>query len=298
MNSTGQSFVPPRPLLRLIAVVLTVVLATAGTALARDSEAVIGGVPVHVWEPDQRTNARQPVIFFSHGFHGCSTQSKFLMRAFAKAGYIVFAPNHHDATCNNGDQSILDKPQVSLRKPLRWTEATFRNRADDFSKVIAALKRDRQWNGRINWNEMGLAGHSLGGYTVLGMSGAWPGWRIGGVKATLALSPYVGPYLHRDALRHLEAPVMYQGGTRDIFVTPKVRRPGGGYDLSKGPKYYVEFLGAGHLTWTDLGLFTRTRISEASVAFMDCYVRGKTGDAPLSSLAGRFGVSDFRYEPR
>ncbi|MBZ3691276.1 alpha/beta hydrolase family protein [Phyllobacterium calauticae] len=298
MNSTGQSFALPRLLLRLIAAILTAELASAGTALAGDSEAVIGGVPVHVWEPDQRTIARQPVIFFSHGFHGCSTQSKFLMRAFAKAGYMVFAPNHHDATCNNGDQNIWDKPQVSLRKPLRWTEATFRNRADDFSKVIAALKRDRQWNSRINWNEMGLAGHSLGGYTVLGMSGAWPGWRIDGVKATLALSPYVGPYLHRDSLRHLEAPVMYQGGTRDIFVTPKVRRPGGGYDLSKGPKYYVEFLGAGHLTWTDLGLFTRTRISEASVAFMDRYVRGKTGDAPLSSLAGRFGVSDFRYEPR
>lgn len=121
MNSTGQSFALPRPVLRLIAAILTAVLATAGTALAKDSEAVIGGVPVHVWEPDQPTIARQPVIFFSHGFHGCSTQSKFLMRAFAKAGYIVFAPNHHDATCNNGDQSILDKPQVSLRKPLRWT---------------------------------------------------------------------------------------------------------------------------------------------------------------------------------
>jgi predicted dienelactone hydrolase len=281
---------------RIMAVALAALAAAAGTAFAKDSEEVIGGVRVHVWEPDQRTIVRQPVIFFSHGFHGCSTQSKFLMRAFADAGYIVFAPNHHDATCNNGDQNIWDKPQVGLRKPERWKDTTFRNRADDFKKVIAALKSQKQWNSKINWNEMGLVGHSLGGYTVLGMSGARPSWRVNGVKATLALSPYVGPYLKTDALQHLSAPVMYQGGTRDIFVTPKVRRPGGGYDLSKGPKYYVEFTGAGHLTWTDLGLFTRKRIIETSLAFMDRYVRGKSDNMPLKDIAGLPGVSDFRFD--
>ena len=41
-------------------------------------------------------------LVFSHGFHGCATQSTFLMQAFADAGYIVFAPNHRDATCNGG----------------------------------------------------------------------------------------------------------------------------------------------------------------------------------------------------
>ncbi|UGX84776.1 alpha/beta hydrolase family protein [Phyllobacterium meliloti] len=296
MRQARRAHILVRNLSRFIAIVLAGLLAVTGAAFANDSEEIIGGVNVHVWQPDQLMTARQPVIFFSHGFHGCSTQSKFLMRAFAEAGYIVFAPNHRDATCNNGHQNIWDKPQVSLRKPERWKDTTFRNRADDFMKVISALTSDRQWNSRINWNEMGLVGHSLGGYTVLGMSGARQSWRIPGVKATLALSPYVGPYLDKDSLQHLEAPVMYQGGTRDIFVTPKVRRPGGGYDLSKGPKYYVEFTGAGHLTWTDLGLFTRKRIVETSLAFMDRYVRGKTSGMPLKEIADLPGVSDFRYD--
>ncbi|QND52360.1 hypothetical protein HB779_10895 [Phyllobacterium sp. 628] len=290
------SFLPRMRTLLRVLVASLLAFVVAGAAQAKDSEQVIGGVHVHVWEPDQRQTPKQPVIFFSHGFHGCSTQSKFLMRAFADAGYIVFAPNHHDATCNNGDQKIWDKPQVSLRKPYKWTEATHRNRADDFKKLIAALKRDRQWNSKINWSQMGLAGHSLGGYTVLGMSGAWPSWQVDGVKATLALSPFIKPYFPEHLLGRLTAPVMYQGGTRDIFVTPPVRRAGGGYDRSPAPKYYVEFFGAGHLTWTDLGLFTRKRITETAVAFMDRYVRGKPVDANLQAIGGMSGVTDFRYQ--
>ena len=32
-----------------------------------------------------------------------------------------------------------------------------------------------------------LAGHSLGGYTVLALAGAWPSWKLANVRAVLAL---------------------------------------------------------------------------------------------------------------
>lgn len=41
---------------------------------------------------------------------------------------------------------------------------------------------------------MGLAGHSLGGYTVLGVGGGWPSWRLSGLKAILAMAPYALPF--------------------------------------------------------------------------------------------------------
>ena len=50
----------------------------------------------------------------------------------------------------------------------------------------------------------------------------------------------------------LDAPVMYQGGTRDIGITPFINKGNGAYPQSPAPKYYVEFDGAGHFAWTDL----------------------------------------------
>lgn len=62
----------------------------------------LGGLRATVWEPESAPPGRLPVLIFSHGFHGCATQSRFLTRAFAEAGYLVVALNHRDVTCNGG----------------------------------------------------------------------------------------------------------------------------------------------------------------------------------------------------
>jgi pimeloyl-ACP methyl ester carboxylesterase len=80
---------------------------------------------------------------------------------------------------------------------------------------------------------------------------AWPGWKLDGVKAVLALSANVQPFLVRGTLAGLGAPVMYQGGTLDFGITPALHKAMGAYDLSPMPKYYVELKGAGHFAWTD-----------------------------------------------
>ena len=87
---------------------------------------------VTVCQPDEVAPVAPPIVVFSHGFHGCATQSRFLMTALAAAGYLVVAPNHRDATCNGGSARWIDRPE--------W--------------------------------RFGLIGHSLGGYTVLGLGGA------------------------------------------------------------------------------------------------------------------------------
>jgi hypothetical protein len=45
---------------------------------------------------------------------------------------------------------------------------------------------------------------------------------------------------------------MYQGGTRDIGITPSLKKSGGCYPKTAAPAYLVEFEGAGHFAWTDL----------------------------------------------
>ena len=84
---------------------LTIVALLCGlaTAQAAEQSVKLAGMDVSVWSQQVDTGIKQPVIIFSHGFHGCATQSRFLMEAFASAGYIIFAPNHRDATCHGGE---------------------------------------------------------------------------------------------------------------------------------------------------------------------------------------------------
>ena len=265
------------------------------TALhAAEQSVTLGSMAVTVWSEETRGTAKQPVIIFSHGFHGCATQSRFLMEAFASGGYLVFAPDHQDAACHGGASHWIDGPQVSFGKPGLWTETAYQDRAEDIRHVIDAIREDERFRARADLSRLGLAGHSLGGYTVLGLAGAWPHWKLTGLRAVLALSPYTQPFILQKTLRGLSAPVMYQGGTHDVGITPAVRKSMGAYDQSAEPKYYVEFDKAGHFAWTDMGRrATHEPIVAYSVAFMDHYVKGELASLLLTRAVQ--GVARLRY---
>jgi hypothetical protein len=129
---------------------------------------------------------------------------------------------------------------------------------------------------------------------VLGLAGAWSSWRLPGVKAVLALSPYSQPFLTHGTLSGLTAPVMYQGGTLDFGITPWIRRAGGGFDASPPPKYFTNFARAGHLAWTDLRDMSHQQIVDYAAAFLDHYLRGAPAAALLTHAAPR--VAELRYQ--
>jgi dienelactone hydrolase len=239
---------------------------------ATGAEAVqIGRSTVSVWRPPPSANGRAPLVVFSHGFHGASTQSSFLMRALAAEGYLVIAPNHRDALAN-GFARLLEPPEAGFGSPGVWSESTYRERADDIRALLEALKADERWSAGIDWSGVGLVGHSLGGYTVIGLAGGWPAWKLPDVKAVVALSPYVAPFVEHRTLGSLGVPVMYQGGTEDIGISPGLRRPGGAYDATSAPACYVEFRHAGHLAWTDLIPRHQASIEYYCLAFLDTYL--------------------------
>jgi hypothetical protein len=91
---------------------------------------------------------------------------------------------------------------------------------------------------------------------------------------------------------------MYQGGTLDIGITPYVRRPGGAYDLTSSPKYFVEFAGAGHFAWTNVDKSQIPAINRYSLAFFDRYLKGTISPDPLAHLLEHpwpQDVSELRY---
>ena len=266
-----------------------------GSALAAHETTTIGGVAVDVWSQEDLVEIPLPVIVFSHGFRACATQSRFLMEAFASAGYLVIAPNHRDALCRGGLAHLTQQLQAAFRSPSEWNEDTFRNRAEDVRHVIDALATDERFGARADLTRLALAGHSLGGYTVLGLAGAWPGLRLPEVKAVLALSPYSQPFLARATLGGIGVPVMYQGGTLDFGTTPALRGDSGAFAQSPEPKYFADFDGASHFAWTNLGLGHRKEIVAYSVAFMNHHVKGEPAAAVLTQTLP--GVAAYQFAP-
>jgi len=248
----------------------------------------LGGREVSIWAPT--ATGPVPLVLFSHGFGGCPTQSKFLTQALADNGYLVIAPKHADANCGGGERG---KPKESFREPSSWTDATYRDRRDDVTSVVEALRVDPGWKMRIDWDKVGLMGHSLGGYTVLGLGGGWASWRLSGVKAILALSPVCQPFVENGTLQSLTSPVSFQGGTRDIGITPGVKRPGGCYDKASAPAHFVEFQDAGHFAWTDRQTSSSDNIVFYAQSFFDSSLRGLT---PASLHEKRAGVSELRWK--
>lgn len=279
-----------RIMLRKWIVGVTVLLAAVCAQAAAVEHIAIDGRDVAIWRPvGSAPRSGFPVIVFSHGFGGCNTQSTFLMQALAQAGYFVLAPNHADARCGSAKRVGLvgrtprKRPQQPFRNAEAWNDATYADRRDDMEAVLNAVLRDKSFEGvPVDRDRVGLAGHSLGGYTVLGLAGGWPSWKDKRVKAVLALSPFCTPYAQTGDLKDMKVPVMYQGGTRDFGISPTVKKSSGAYDLSSSPKFYIEFEGAGHFAWTNLNDHYQQAISDYSIAFFDHYLRGDA--SPLQQL--------------
>lgn len=245
----------------------------------------IEGRQVAVWKPAGPAPVDgYPLVVFSHGFDLCETQATFMTEAWAQAGYFVLAPHHHDAACKR-IKKIGRRPEESFRKPEDWNDTTYLDRRDDVEAVLNAALRDKSFEGvPIDHNRVGLAGHSLGGYTILGLAGAWPSWKDPRIKVLLLMAPYCIAFLNTGNLAHLNLPVMYQVGSGDVAITPTVVRPGGGYELTSAPKYLVEFSEAGHLAWTNTNRLRHDPMEDYALAFLDRYLKGVTSPDPLAPL--------------
>lgn len=251
---------------------------------APDERKTLDGRAAAIWKSP--FSGKAPLVLFSHGFGGCETQSTFLTKALSEAGYYVVAVRHADANCATGAPS--GAPQQPFEKPALWSSATYRERRDDIVAALDALRADPALKDAVDFGKIGLVGHSLGGYTVLGLAGAWPDWKIDGVRAAVALSPYCTPFVASGGLAAVSN-VQFQGGTKDPWITPFVKEDGGCFDRAARPAMFVEFDGAGHFAWTDVNPAYQKAIVTYAQSFLDAKLIGGT---PLNKKQP--GVSEIR----
>jgi predicted dienelactone hydrolase len=260
---------------------------TAAPAVQYSYGGKFSGLLAHDAAPSAACGA-VPLVVFSHGDLGCGLQSAFLTESLARSGYVVAAPDHADAAlCHTVRPAGPQKPPVqpAILDPSAWSESSRADRRADVEAVIAELLASGEFRGVIDPHKIGLAGHSLGGYTVVGMAGGWESWRDPRVSAVVALSPYVMPFQVRQTLGNVRVPLMYQGGTADVGITPFLKGAKGAYAQAHSPAYFVELRAAGHFAWVNCGREQTTESclqnvpnarlsSEYTIAFFNHYLKG------------------------
>jgi predicted dienelactone hydrolase len=251
-----------------------------------------------------------PLVVFSHGYTGCGIQSVSLTEELARHGYVVAAPDHADAAiCHTAPPPRgAPKPsavaQPSIFDPSAWDDSSRADRRQDVEAVIDALLKNPEFRPILDEHKIGLAGHSLGGYTVVGMAGGWPSWSDSRVRAVLALSPYVMPFQVKNTLGNVRVPLMYQGGTLDAGITPFLKGPQGAYAVANPPVYFLELKSAAHLAWTNCGDERTTEaclanvanarlIAQYGIAFFDHYLKGLP-EPLLAEKNSALAAYDFR----
>lgn len=104
-----------------------------------------------------QTKKTFPLILLSHGTGGASLQLGWLASYLVSEGYIAAAVNHHG---NNGLEPYVAKGFLHY-----W------ERAKDLKVVLDQLLADQTFGVLIDQDQIGAAGFSLGGYTVLAVAG-------------------------------------------------------------------------------------------------------------------------------
>lgn len=242
---------------------------------------------------------KYPVIVFSHGAGGSQNCCDSLTRHWATYGYITFQPTHDDSVTQRraggeDDVRFLAAVREALKNPVLW-----QSRPQDISFLLDSLaelqKRVAGLNGKMDFDHIGVGGHSMGSYTAEAIGGAvvdlpeHPGTNFSDprAKAILCLSPQ-GPNqfgLTAQSFARISLPFLGVTGSLDSLgpmASPAWHRIP--FERSQpGDKYEVFIQGANHMSFITDATLLASRSSQAaailgytnsaSLAFWDAYLK-------------------------
>jgi len=273
---------------------------------------------------------RFPLVVFSHGAGGSRDAFPDLTAHWASHGYIVVLPTHADSIQlrrrSGEDLSRLQRDLDSLRrdvKPLdRLTDIVLLLDSIGVMEERIAGLRDRDGNGRVDRDRVGIAGHSAGALTTqmaagVKVRGVVPGALLEArsvgdprIDAAILISGQgtTNRMFTDRSWSELSKPMLVITGSKDVAAigseTPASRREP--FEKAKpGDKYLVFLEGATHSSYqgkgpaarldreqptdTELEMITSVTAS-ATLAFLDLYLKD---DPPARAYLGSEALVAF-----
>jgi predicted dienelactone hydrolase len=252
-------------------------------ASSAGSSATPTSAPVASAAPD-RSGAPYPLIVFSHGL-GASPQDYLpLLESWASAGFVVAAPRF---------------PLTSSATPGGPDAGDVVNQPKDVSDVIGGVVSDSAAStgtlaGLVAPNEVGVAGHSNGAVTTLGLIANTcchdPRVKAAVVMAGTTVGIPGGTYDYKDT-----PPVLLVHGTADQLIpyrsAPIV------YDAIPGPKGLLTIAGGSHESAAGLVSPSSTHIVRATTDFFDAYLRGETSALSRMRADAHSATTSLVFDP-
>ena len=219
-------------------------------------------IPVRLrWPPEALPlpAGGHPVLMFSHGLGGTRAGGEVWGEAWAKAGFLVIHLQHPGSDLEAVRQAGGFADPQRLRSAASGRELMQRLRDVAFA-LDEVGRRHASAQGRwsnVRPRALGLAGHSFGAHTTLGMAGqSYPGFagmHEPRLSAFMAFSPTLPPLNPTQALSRLTRPILCLTGTLDGDVlgtgaTPEQRSKV--FDaLPPGHKAQLVLQGADHMSF-------------------------------------------------
>ncbi|HZE04376.1 MAG TPA: hypothetical protein VE127_04070, partial [Solirubrobacteraceae bacterium] len=226
-----------------------------------------------------------PLIVFGHGFAVTPATYFRLLRAWARAGFVVAAPVF---------------PRENARAPGGPDEADIVNQPRDMSVVISRMlaadaSRHALLYGMIARHQIGVAGQSDGGETALAV--AYDRYyRDRRVRAAVILSGAQIPGGNALTFPRGAPALLATQGTADTTNEPKYTYAF--FDVARRPKYLLRLIGARHLPPYTYEQPQLTIVERATVDFLDRYLKDDhNGIRRLRRAAHRPGVAALTADP-
>jgi dienelactone hydrolase len=234
--------------------------------------------------PD-RTDGPFPLVVFGHGFAVTPATYYRLLRAWARAGYVVAAPVF---------------PLENAHAPGGPDESDLINQPGDMSAVIsgmlaAAANPHALLAGAVSPQEIAVSGQSDGGETALAV--AYDRYfRDSRVRAAVILSGAQIPGQHVLTFPAGAPALLAAQGTADTTNLPHFT-----YDffrVASAPKYLLSLVGAGHLPPYTGEQPQLAIVERVSIAFLDRYLKGTSAAlGEMESAGDRPGMAELTADP-
>jgi hypothetical protein len=223
-----------------------------------------------------------PLVVFAPGFLQCDGVYAHLLQAWASAGYVVAALTFPRTNCHLGAAA---------------DENDLQNQPGDVSFVIRSLlalsKRSKgPLAGLVNPREVAVAGHSDGGDTVAAVAGnTCCSDHL--VVAAVVLAGAQWPPLGGKYFGTGSPPALFVQGSADPINPPSASVQLYQADTA-GIRYYLDVLGAGHLTPYEGDDAQERLVAIVTIAFLNRYAAGeRSAGAALARRGNVRGVAEL-----